>query len=420
MAPAQSRSADEDDPRVKQAKHLVFLNVTAWLMMIPARPEMILRIANGSASEAAQILGTMTAGASAVEFFATPAMAKYSDVVGRKPVLFFCATVSFVFRLLDFFLAEGDRRSVVLANWLDRLFAGACFPAFFTILRASLSDVAMGPELAKHSGSIMGYAGIGVMFGPVLGAKVMGWTGNPKYTCLLASLFSLFTMAYVRFACEETLEDNKRKPSLDLQAANPLSFIKLLTSGPKLRLLALLIMMQSVPNDMHDVKMVTLKTKLGLSSSAIGNYMLGSGIATVFAGSIGKVTLAKLGEMGHSLLTHSFTMGALSLWATAKSPVAIAAALTADTIGSGRSMVSSADLVTEAVEKYDMGKGEIAGYQANLGNVVKIFGPVAFARLFGAYGQATPFFVAALFIAAAGAVERMAAKQGKEKAAKSS
>ena len=44
-------------------------------------------------------------------------------------------------------------KSVIAANWLDRTFAGACFPAFFTILKASISDVFLGEKLARQSAS---------------------------------------------------------------------------------------------------------------------------------------------------------------------------------------------------------------------------------------------------------------------------
>lgn len=50
-----------------QAKHLIFLNLAAWLMMIPARPEMVLRVTGGDAIRTSQILGSMTAAAAAFE-----------------------------------------------------------------------------------------------------------------------------------------------------------------------------------------------------------------------------------------------------------------------------------------------------------------------------------------------------------------
>ena len=50
-----------------QAKHLIFLNLAAWLMMIPARPEKVLRVTGGDAIRTSQILGSMTAAAAAFE-----------------------------------------------------------------------------------------------------------------------------------------------------------------------------------------------------------------------------------------------------------------------------------------------------------------------------------------------------------------
>ena len=55
--------------------------------------------------------------------------------VGRKPMLLGCSLTCFVFRFMDVLLCEGGYNSVIAANWLDRLFAGACFPAFFTVIR---------------------------------------------------------------------------------------------------------------------------------------------------------------------------------------------------------------------------------------------------------------------------------------------
>ena len=71
---------------LKQVKHLIFLNLSAWLMMIPARPEMVLRVTQGDALKTAQILGSMTGGAALFEFLVTPAMGRITDKYGRKPV----------------------------------------------------------------------------------------------------------------------------------------------------------------------------------------------------------------------------------------------------------------------------------------------------------------------------------------------
>ena len=74
---------------LRQVKHLIFLNLSAWLMMIPARPEMVLRVTGGDALKTAQILGSMTGGAALFEFLVTPAMGRITDKYGRKPVSLF-------------------------------------------------------------------------------------------------------------------------------------------------------------------------------------------------------------------------------------------------------------------------------------------------------------------------------------------
>jgi MFS family permease len=179
---------------VDQAKILIFLNLASWLMMIPARPEMVLRITSGDAIAASQILGGMTAGAATFEFLVTGVLGRVSDKVGRKPMLIGCSAVCAAGRFFTFLMADGGYKSVVLANWLDRVFTGACFPAFFTVMNASMSDVFLGSKLAAHGGTIGAWVGAGVMAGPWVGAQVLNFTGNPKYTCLTAVLVSLITM----------------------------------------------------------------------------------------------------------------------------------------------------------------------------------------------------------------------------------
>ena len=163
-------------------KRIVFLNISAWLMMIPARPEMVLRVTKGDAMQCAELLGGMTSGAAAFEFLVTPLLGRLSDKYGRKPSLLFCTSICFLFRLLDVILCDRGYRAVIAANWLDRLFAGACFPAFFTIARASLTD-AFGSSpsgLAKVGMATASWAGLGIMFGPLIGAQILHLTGNPK------------------------------------------------------------------------------------------------------------------------------------------------------------------------------------------------------------------------------------------------
>ena len=47
--------------------------------MIPARPEMVLRVTGGDAVRTAEALGSMTSGAALFEFLITPVLGRLSD-----------------------------------------------------------------------------------------------------------------------------------------------------------------------------------------------------------------------------------------------------------------------------------------------------------------------------------------------------
>ena len=76
---------------------LAAINLAAWLMMIPARPEMVLQVANGDALAASQILGSMTGLATLVEFITTPLLGNLSDRFGRKPFLYVFTLTMMIF-----------------------------------------------------------------------------------------------------------------------------------------------------------------------------------------------------------------------------------------------------------------------------------------------------------------------------------
>jgi hypothetical protein len=139
------------------------------------------------------------------------------------------------------------------------------------------------------------------MFGPVVGAKVMGVTGNPKYTCLAACLFSALTMLYVAKNFEETNDDLR---PIDWAACSPFAFLEFFKKTPTMARLAALALLNGLTTDMHDVKMVLLKTRLGLGADGIGRYMLGSGLSVIAAGIASNVGIKKLGQVAWTNLAN--------------------------------------------------------------------------------------------------------------------
>lgn len=386
----EGESDEKTNRTLKQVLRLMFLNACAWLMMMPARPEMILRISDGDPAKASKTMGLMSSSAGLLEFFITQLLGRVSDKIGRKPMMLATASVGCFFRYIDFLFANSSRNKVIVASWLDRCLAGACYPAFLTVARAAINDViAEQADLAKLGGPMSAWNGAGMIFGPFVGAKVLSLSGDPKYTCLTASLFGLFTMLYVQTSFDETLHVTKRH-DIDWYACNPFACLQLFTKSSTILRVSLLNLVQVVMSMMHDTKMIMLRSTFGFSPDDIGRYMLGYGMITIAGGILGQKSMRGLGQWWHTCICQVFEICSLSSWAVAKSGKGVTFGLLLEAMGQQRGLATSAALSTLAA-KTGMPLGQVAASVSNIANLGKILGPYAYTTLFSRYGQAAPF-----------------------------
>lgn len=382
----------------------VSANLFAWLMMIAVRPEMVMRATKGDAQRAAQYLAGMTTGASLVEFILTPMLGRLSDTVGRRPFLIAAPAICTAARLVTFWGASNGSLSAVLAaNWIDRCTSGSAFPLYMTVSGAQRSDVVLGNDLAKVNATVTGCAGLAVALAPFAGGMIMQATGHPKYAAAASSCVSALHLYYVVRNVRETLEVEKRSPLPTAAACNPFNFLRFFRGGKRMRLLSLSALLQAMPSEMHDTRMVMLKSKLGFTTKDISLYMLGVGASVIVSGMIAKGTLSSLGQRGHTHLGSAAAIGSLMSWAVARNSYGVATAVGLDAIGSQRAIGIGAMLTGLGISK-GMGRGDIAGSLANMNTLTKVLGPLMYARAFARGGQRTPFMTAVLFILAAEAV----------------
>jgi len=385
-------ASDEKTKRtLKQVLHLVFLNASAWLMMVPARPEMILRISNGDPAKASKTMGLMSSVAGIFEFLITQLLGRVSDKIGRKPMMLATASVGCFFRFVEFLSANSSRNKVIIANWLDRCLAGACYPAFFTVAQAAINDVITEQaDLAKLGGRMSSWGGAGMIFGPLVGAKVLSLSGGPEYTCLTASCFSLFTMLYVQTSFDETLDVAKRR-DINWAACNPFACLQLFTKGGTIFKVSLLNIVQMVMSQTHDMKMIMLRSSFGFSPDDVGRYMLGYGIVTIAGGILGAKSIRGLGQWWHTCVCQMFEICSLLSWAASKDGKGVTLGLLLASMGQQRGLATGAALSALAA-KTGMPLGQVAASISNIANLAKIVGPYAYTMLFSRYGQAAPFY----------------------------
>ena len=78
---------DDDAQLVSLLRMLSFVHMSSFVMVIQARPALVMRFVGGDNQAASQVLASMTAGGAFLEFCANPLIGRLSDRLGRRPFL---------------------------------------------------------------------------------------------------------------------------------------------------------------------------------------------------------------------------------------------------------------------------------------------------------------------------------------------
>jgi len=163
-------------------------------------------------------IGVIIASFSAMQFVFAPIWGRWSDRIGRRPVLLvstFGAAASYVL----FALACGVSDHT-LALWMmiaSRVFAGIC-GGNITVAQAYIADITPREHRSKKMGLIGMAFGLGFIFGPILGGVSLKYIGNTGPGWVAASLcagnflLALFILAESR---KPTSEHVAQRPHLD-------------------------------------------------------------------------------------------------------------------------------------------------------------------------------------------------------------
>jgi MFS family permease len=254
------------------------------------------------------MLGTMASCGGMLEFILNPLIGRLSDKYGR---FFFIMLGPVGNCVLDGLIAANPHSQALLVG--GRVISGMTMTAFVTILRAAVSDVLEGSTLAAaHSQSAL-YSGVGIIAGPWLASRL----GTDRAAFGLSSLAAGLNGLYLLNSFEETLPTGQRK-EIDWSACNPLSFLKLFTTGDNntLSLLCFAVWMQSVgePRFTFDISMVIWKNVHNFGQKTMGNFAALIGAGYIVSGLLGKITIKKLGNMGHTTLANSINFCSNLIW----------------------------------------------------------------------------------------------------------
>jgi DHA1 family tetracycline resistance protein-like MFS transporter len=278
--------------------------------------------------------------------------------------------------------------------------------AFITILRAGLADMFSGKRLGGAHAQAGIAAGVGVVIGPVLGAWITEKFGAAAaYRCAAALGFAL--AAYTSHAMEETLAVEKRKP-MDWLKANPLSFLKLLTSGKEMSALALALGLQCVAEVRYLFPFANLLwLNKGYTPQQVGRFAGLFGVVYVLGAGLAKRRFKRLGPAAHVTESNLCNALAFFVWSRWQGVSGSLAALLI-MMGGIRKRDGIEVMITEKGDEKGWGKGETTAITANFKSVSAVLAPTLLARAYAsAPGTGAPMFLCAAVTALSEVVFRM-------------
>ena len=174
------------------------------------------------------------------EFLLNPLMNALGDKYGRRPIFAFSFSALAVLRAV----AYVKRKSLSMFS-LNLILTRGLDTIIFTNVRASLTDMLSGEQIAFAGPRLAAAAGVAVILGPPVSLGITRLTGSHTLPLVAASCVSAYCAFTSCYKLEETLPPENAK-ELSLEAASPLSFVELLRSSPAIAKLMTVSLIQTL------------------------------------------------------------------------------------------------------------------------------------------------------------------------------
>lgn len=368
---------------------VVFIDMMGVSIIIPVMPELITSLTSTSLGEAAGIGGFLFAAYAVMQFLFAPVLGALSDRFGRRPVL-----------LLALAGLAVDYLLMALAPTIAWLFAGRLLAgvlgATWPVANACVADVSDDTTRAKNFGIVAAAAGLGFVFGPVLGGG-LAFIG-PRAPFFAAAAL-IFIAAGVGFALlPETLgKDLQRR--FDWRRANPIGgLVKIGEHRAVLGVMLAFFLMQFAWMSFAVVWPYFTQEQFGWEALEIGISVALYGLlmAIVQGGLTGPVT-ARFGNVPVAICSIVLGIGLYLSYAflTVGWIAYVLILISAPTAFSGPIMQT---LMTERVAADQ--QGELQGVIASVMGINAIIAPLVMTQIFRVYAadDAAVYFPGAPFL----------------------
>lgn len=361
----------------------VFIDLVGFGIVMPLLP-----IYSRQFEAGGLLIGAIMASFSIMQFLFAPIWGRWSDRIGRRPVLLVSllgSTISYAI----FAIASGQSSDSAL--WwilISRVFAGIC-GANITVASAYMADISDKENRSKRMGLVGMAFGLGFVFGPAIGsfsASSFGLTGPGWVACAICLLNFLLAC----FVLKESRKPNVSPDSTALPKATRKGWAAAL-AHPQIRLLVGLFFIATFCFTCFETTLaLLLQDNFSYDQKKIGWFFTFCGFtaAMVQGGLIGRL-VKKHGE--RKLVVASFFVFAAGLMAlpVAQSMTVLLISLAVFAIGSGMNRPPTFGLISILTD--DESQGSTLGVAQSAGSLARIFGPF-FAGGMYEFGPRVPYW----------------------------
>ena len=362
----------------------VFIDLLGFGIIIPLMPFYATHF-GASAFE----VGMLATSFSLMQFLFAPLWGRWSDVIGRRPVIVIGLLGSAV-SYLTFGLAES----------LSLLFVSRCLAgvagANISTAQAFIADSTTPENRAKGMGMVGAAFGLGFIFGPALGGFLSQW--GYQTPALFAAALSFVNFIAALALLPESLPPDRRTTA---RRRTRLQAFEHALNRPRLpTVLVVYFLIVSAFASFESMFALYSQARFGFTSVTIGYLFAGVGVvlAVVQGLLVGRV-VTRVGE--HRLAPAAIALLSVGLGFVALAPgiPALAAACGIVAIGMGFQSPSMLSVISQLSDPAD--QGSVLGVSQSLGSLARIVGPLWGGFVFDRFGHAAPFISAAVLMSIA-------------------
>lgn len=363
----------------------VFIDLLGFGIIIPLLP--FYAESFGASALAIGLLGTSF---SLMQFLFSPIWGRWSDRVGRKPIILIGLMGSCLSYLA---LALSTTLPMVFLARIIGGIAGANIPT----AQAYIADVTTPENRARGMGMVGAAFGLGFIFGPAIGGMLS--RDSPSTPMWFASALCLANFAAAWFLLPESRTANASTRSLGRLEA----FRHVVKKPTLVLLLGLFFLVTLAFSGFEATFAIFGEAKFGFTTSTIGFVFAFIGVVLALVQGVAVHKVVKvIGERRLIPLAIGAIALGIGLVPLAWSVPTLLVALGVLAVGMGFNSPSLTAMVSKLADEDD--QGAILGFTQSLASLGRVVGPTWGGFLYDAYGMTTPYLSAAVLMSVACAI----------------